>query len=642
MTNASGRKPADLRVSDRDGARTGSLRWGGPVREVAFFAVLFAFLWLWVQPVLIYDCGAITNFPVFYKGWPFFFQTVRTPGGFVQYAAAFLSQLFYYSWAGAAVITLQIWATCLCTGYLLRKADLPAARLLRFAPAIVMLVAYAGYSYHFPLFLGVLACVAFASMYAQSAGRSRSDIGVFLGLLTILYLAGAAASLSFAASCAAYELRRRRWRQAGLYPLVAAVLPYVLGVLILRISVDNAYTELLPFSWRIVSLPSRERLIATVYVAYLLPVAGVLAGALRHLWRDRRPEPAKHKSGFLARSLGKPVVSWTLGTIVLFAVGGGTAWLARDAGRKALLEIHHYACRRMWPQVLDAARHCPADACVINAIDRALYHQGRLGQDLFLYAQEPEALVVTGSDHIVHYWHTFDTLMDLGLVNQAEKNLTECLEAFGEQPMILKRLATVNMVKGRTEAARVYLGALRKTLFHSRWAGEQLARLDADPSLSSDPEIQRMRVRYYRPDSIAEFYDRDAMLTALVGPDEPPGPQPASGGRNRMAFEYLLAWRLLTGQLGRVAQQAGRMAEFGYTEIPPLCQEAILIYAYGTGRQVDLRGLSINPEIERQFKNFSAVVNRYGANRAAAIPELARDYRGSYFFYYFNAKVANR
>ncbi|HSW02195.1 MAG TPA: hypothetical protein VLI39_18670, partial [Sedimentisphaerales bacterium] len=46
------------------------------------------------------------------------------------------------------------------------------------------------------------------------------------------------------------------------------------------------------------------------------------------------------------------------------------------------------------------------------------------------------------------YWHAFDTLIDLGLMNQAEKNLTECLETFGEQPLILERLATVNLVKG--------------------------------------------------------------------------------------------------------------------------------------------------------------------------------------------------
>ena len=84
-------------------------------------------------------------------------------------------------------------------------------------------------------------------------------------------------------------------------------------------------------------------------------------------------------------------------------------------------------------------------------------------------------LLITGDDHVVLYWHAFDTLMDLGLVNLAEKNLTECLETFGEHPLILERLATVNLVKGRTDAARIYLGVLRKTLFHHR-LGERLAR----------------------------------------------------------------------------------------------------------------------------------------------------------------------
>ncbi|HSW00123.1 MAG TPA: DUF6057 family protein, partial [Sedimentisphaerales bacterium] len=234
------------------------------------------------------------------------------------------------------------------------------------------------------------------------------------------------------------------------------------------------------------------------------------------------------------------------------------------------------------------------------------------------------------------YWHAFDTLIDLGLMNQAEKNLTECLETFGEQPLILERLATVNLVKGRTEAARIYLGALRKTLFHHRWASEQVARLDADPDLSSDAEIQRLRVGYFGSGAPAEFYDPETLLTALIGPET------EQGSRNRMAFEYLMAWNLLRSNLGRIARQVRRLSEFGYTEIPPLWQEAILIYAYGAGKTDILKALAIHPEIERRFKNFSAIVNRHGVDKAAAILELARDYRGSFFFYYFCTKVANR
>ena len=106
------------------------------------------------------------------------------------------------------------------------------------------------------------------------------------------------------------------------------------------------------------------------------------------------------------------------------------------------------------------------------------------------------------------------------------------------------------------------------------------------------------------------------MLAALVSP------VPCE---NRMAFEYLTAWYLLKGQLPRVVQQIERLDEFGYTEIPPLWQEAILIHSYGTGKAVDLRGRTISQEMHRRIQYFSSVVNKHGRNRDAAMAELARD-----------------
>ena len=318
--------------------------------------------------------------------------------------------------------------------------------------------------------------------------------------------------------------------------------------------------------------------------------------------------------------LTKPAVQWVFGTLVLFAAGAATALLAPDSREKALLEVHHYACRRMWPEVLAAARRCPDSAYATNAVNRALYHTGRLGAEMCRYVQQPDALLITGDDHSMLYWHAFDTLMDLGLANLAEKNLTECLETFGEHPLILERLATVNLAKGRTDAARIYLGALRKTLFHHRWASDLLARLDADPNLAGDAEMQRLRAQSLRKDSIAEFYAKEAMLTALAG----------QGSGNRMAFEYLTSWHLLHGQLGKFVQQMERLDEFGYREIPPLWQEAILIYTYGTGKPLDLHGRTIGPEMHQRFKHFSSIATSRGNDRAAAIPELAKNYAGSY------------
>ncbi len=320
-----------------------------------------------------------------------------------------------------------------------------------------------------------------------------------------------------------------------------------------------------------------------------------------------------------------PAARWTVGSVLLLMGGGAVGAVSLDRPQRALLTVHYHACRHEWPQVLEASRRCPDNYTVISAVNLALYHTGRLNQDMFAYLQDPQALLLTGEDHSVLYWHKFDTLLDLGLVNLAEKNLTECMETFGAQPMILQRLALANLIKGKTGAARVYLGALQKTLFFDQWAKDYLTRLDADLALASDTEMQQRRAHLLRKDSTAFFYAQEPMLAALV----------EQGGQNRMAFEYLMAWYLLTKQLDKLVQNLPRLSEFGYAAIPPLYQEATLIYA--TRHPVPLGNFSISAQTQQRIKHFSEIFNRYGRDKNAAWPELARDYAGSYFLYFLYA-----
>jgi hypothetical protein len=388
-------------------------------------------------------------------------------------------------------------------------------------------------------------------------------------------------------------------------------------------------------------------MITAVYVLYLFPIAIALVWGLWQSvaawWKSRKApaqtQPAGKKSRVqsakpaesllagLHRWVSGPAVRWAIESSFLLAAGGAVAVVSLDGPQKALLAVHYYACHRMWPEVLEAARRCPDNYAVMNAVDRALYHTGRLNRDMFTYLQHPDALMITGEDHSVLYWHKFDTLIDLGLMNLAEKDLTECMETFGEHPMILQRLATIDLVKGKIDAARIYLERLRKTLFFSTWANDYLLRLEADPTLATDPQIQQLRARQLRKDSTVFFFAEEPMLSALV----------EQGGQNRMAFEYLMAWCMLTKQLDRFVQNLARLTEFGYTEIPPLYQEAAVIYAYGTKKPVPLKGLTISPEAQRRIEHFSSVFNRHGRNKDAAFGELARDYAGSYFFYFVYA-----
>jgi hypothetical protein len=620
------------------------------IRSLIFFGLLYLYLGLVVQPCLIYSCGTITNFPVFYKGWPFFRDCMSYPGGLLRYVCAFLPQFFYYSWAGALVITGQAWAISACTGWLLRTLGVPGRRLLQFVPALLVLILYAQYSFHFPAIMGALTALGFGCLYVagrEEAGQRRTtcSVAVYFALSVISYVVSAAAYLPFAGLCAIYELLYRRRYVVGLaYLLFAAILPYAIGVLVFHVSIVNAYTDTLPMSWQVRGWGTREKMLEVVYALYLFPIAVASIGGLWRVaaaWWNRRKSPAQVRpteeeprsltaNRPVIRWVRSPAIRWTIESLLLLALGGAVAVASLDGPQKALLAVHYYACHRMWPEVLQASRRCAGNYAVINAVDRAWYHTGRLHRDMFTCPQHPDALVLTGQDHSVLYWHKFDTLIDLGLMNLAEKDLTECMETFGEHPMILQRLAIINLAKGKVEAARIYLERLRKTLFFSNWAKDYLARLAADATLAGDPLIEPLRAQSLRKDSTVSFFATEPMLSALA----------EQGGQNRMAFEYLMASYLLGKRLDKLVQNLGRLTEWGYTEIPPLYQEAALIYAYGTKKPILVKDLAISPEAQRRIENFSSVFNRYGRDKDAAFGELARDYAGSYFFYFIYASSA--
>ena len=204
----------------------------------------------------------------------------------------------------------------------------------------------------------------------------------------------------------------------------------------------------------------------------------------------------------------------------------------------------------MWPQVLQVAHRHPnsfrdgskISYFIIHAINRALYHTGRLGYEMFAYPQPSDALLLNAN--VFEHRMRADTYIDLGLMNMAEHTLTHCLETLGEHPIVLKRLALVDMVKGNIGAARIYLGALGKTFFHADWANSYLKKLESDPNLSTDQQIQRLRTLMMVKDCDFSSLDFENTFSALL----------QKNSQNRMAFEYLMAWYLLTDQLEKLVQ----------------------------------------------------------------------------------------
>ncbi len=607
---------------------------GRPIRSLLFFILFYLYLWLKVDLRLIYHSGeTITTFPVFYRTWAFFRELAPYPGGLVEYLSAIVPQSFYIGWAGALVVTLQAWLICVCTDHFLKAINTSSFRWLRFVPPILLLITYTQYTYHFVTTMALLVALLFVSLYLRVAPKGRLPrLMVFLVLSIILYAIAGGAYLLFAVLCVIYELFFRRCWQIGLlYSLSAAVISYVEGVLIFDVSIVEAFSELLPFSGKILIYETRRKMIEITYILYLLlPSAALLLGLCRIPAKKKVKKKPRHKSTkpgakILSWYFRSSKIRWVTESCLLLGIAGSIVFHFHNNKLKTMLEADYYAYHKMWPQVLQAFHRHPNSFFIVHAVNRALYHTGRLGSDMFAYPQHPDTLFLTSKKRFAAFWKKFDVYIDLGVMNLAESALTESLIRLGERPIILKRLAMINMVKADSGAARVYLGALSKTLFHADWANNYLARLQSDPNLSMDDQIQHLRDMMMETDYGFTNYVPERILLALLQKNR----------YNRMAFEYLMAWYLLTGQLDKLVQNLDRLDDFNYEGIPIHYEEAILIYEVLTGTKVDLKGRQISQRTHQRSRGFSSISNRFrSSNEMAAMLATAPYFGDTYFFYY--------
>jgi hypothetical protein len=495
--------------------------------------------------------------------------------------------------------------------------------------------------------MALLTALLAACLYlktAMSHNRVSSCVSVFLVMSVVLYYLAGGAFLFFALVCVIYELIFRfRWVMSLFYLLCAAVIPYAVGLLVFRISIIDAYSNSLPFSWKILNYETRKRLVAIVYVLYLIPPVMLLVFGLWRRFRARlhlAKKPTGRKSGKKHRNkisnLPPKAFSWYscspklrffVNSLLLLAIAGSAGFFCRNEDLRTRFKVDYYAYHKMWPELLTSAQRDPDNPFIAHAVNRALYHVDRLGYDMFSWPQHSDYLFLSDKKYKWMYWQIFDVFLDIGVVNMAENALTECLEGLGSRPMILQRLALINMVKGNLGSAKIYLGALSRTLFHTELANNYLERLEADPDLSEDKHIQHLRSLCLDEDCPMYSLFKEKTLLWLL----------ERNSQNRMAFEYLMAWYMLNKHLSKLVENLERLQDFGYPELPTHYEEAALIHVYRRGKPPSLSRYLPSVRKRRQIEDFTRILGGYGGDKKAASKELSKKFRNTYFFYYMYA-----
>ncbi|MCY3022703.1 MAG: DUF6057 family protein [Planctomycetota bacterium] len=585
------------------------------VVEALFFAGYFLYVWLWVDPVLLYQNAG----PVFFTGTDFLEGFLSCPGGLVNYASAFLLQCCQLGWLGAAIASVMAWLICGATRVLLGRIAGRPVKAAHLIPALLLLVIHNRYdSPVMSISIGLALATGLAAGYVllpflSTWLRAATSCVALVGLC---YVAGPGPALLFAVLSGMFELMRcRRWLAGSICFLAGAAL----AVAVAHITGTMPGNALA--SWQ-----DRHSLAATLAAYLYIPLAAAILAALGGAPAAGRPDMAK--ASWRTKCLAccrSTRVQWTFLACALLAAA---VFLHRsfDRNRKTLLQVECLARQQQWQPLLEVAATLSEQTASARLHTlRALYHTGHLADGMFAFPQREGQELLPEIDEGLDFCMALSaTFLELGQVNMAEHYAHESLEHDGDRPETLELLATVNVLKGRTQAARIFLNLLKKSPFHRRRAEQFLRALDADPRMSEDKEIARIRSVMVTTDFAGSHAPTASLLQQLLHTNK----------GNKMAFEYLMAHFLLAQQLDKFAKNLERMDGLDYPAIPRHYEEAILIYQRPKPPPpVDLHGRTIRAETLQRFAKFDEIARRHLRDLPSIQPSLAREYGDTFWFF---------
>jgi len=602
------------------------------------FAGLFVYLWRGLEPYLLYyGFGVFGEYPQF--SWDAMFLKARfgTPGGPLSVLTGFLAQWYYQSWLGAMVIVAVLWVLFLGTRRLLRQVGAEGGRDWAFLPPLLGLVVYNRYDHPLQALLAVGVSVWLTVLYlsvpAKNAGIRMATFAVLYSLC--YYVTGGAALVFGLTVCVAEGLSGKRILRAGLCAALAVAAPLVIGSWVFSLGPREAFCVGTPLDPGLMAgLGKTSRwLLWGLYAFVPAAVLGTMVwGWLAHRVMLRRSKRRVSATTPARMDRLRRRLPWVQAVVRRAAVVGLciACMMDRQTGTKYDLAMHYCSRQRDWAGVLRLAgqmrgRYTFPPACIFD-VDRALAHLGRMGDDLFAYPQNTKVLAFLSLGDLGHqFWFAklFDLHFDLGDLNAAEQDAYELLEVQGPSPFILEALARVHIAKGEYEAARVPLKALRRSPAFRAVALRWLEEL-ADPArLAADPNVASWRRWSRQTDhEVREAYYDQVLLDMLS--DHPD---------NRMAFEYLTGYYLLTHQRAKLVDNLRRLRDLGYDRLPRHYAEALLIHLSQTRKPIDMQGWTIDPGAADQLRQITVAWKDMRGDRQAAMAALAPRFGDTYTFY---------
>lgn len=606
------------------------------------FVGLFVYAWRGIQSQLLYyGFGVFTAYPVFSWEGSFLWSVLRTPGGAMNSLAALFAQAYRSPSLGALVIVAALGALFAGIRNLLRSTQADRLRDLAWAPVILAMMVYSRCDDPLAALLAVSLSVGMAALYNTIVMKPLAvRAGAFLILFAVMYwLAGGSAFVFACTVCLIEALLYRR----GIAGVIEAVLASG-GALVLGRGVFGLAPRAI---WTVGTFwdsarnggfsPLSSLLMVVLYAFVPALVVAVFLGRIlaamgdrtRRGRRARSAKPAKDDEQVRRRRTGDSRLGIGVRMLAVAVIAAMGLVSSRNYIRDERI-LNYHARQRDWDRVIAQAHRMRVRRTftrpAVFDIDRALAHQGRLGEEFCAYPQdETKTLFLSFDDMTGRLQHSklLELYLDLGCPNAAEKNAYELLDNEGPSPFVLEALVRIHLVKGQYESARIAFGAMKKYAgcreYVRKWAG-----IIADPARAeSHPLIHAWRQVKGNVDYAVGGIAFESMLRRLLQ-DTPD---------HRLAFEYLMANYLLKHKRAEFMSCLPLLGPLGYRQLPRHYAEAILVHSLETKRPAEAQGWAIAADVQSQFRETFDVVRNARGNNQAVFDTLAPKYGDTYTFY---------
>lgn len=549
------------------------------------------------------------NQSLFLFSGEYFHTFLGKPGVFIELSGKFITQFYKNELIGSILVATFFTSFFYSFTRLFRSQNLSSSliQLLSLIPTCLLVLMQTHYYHFMDVNLGFLSVILFFILSVYLSKRNVDFIMLILFPL-FYYLTGAFAWI-FAGTYIVYSTfqffgdKKYKYLYSVLLLPISALIVFISKKLIFLQPYDLLISFPLP------AINDSKYLI----LLYILSGYIVLVPLIRRL----------KFTNTTARPLYVQITS-----ILVMLLTGYMLYLSYNIQTSRVLKIEKYVFEQQWKEVIRFNEKNSSENLIGQYFyNVALSETDQLCDKLFYGGQNfnvGSLILPWGNEHmsIGSYFY-----YAIGLVNEAQRWAYEDMVVNGQKPENLKMLVKTNIINSNFRMAKKYIDILKKTVQYKDWAIGYEKLVEDTTLLIKNPELNKKRQIMPKIDFFIQINSAQNNIPRLI----------ESNLNNKSAFEYMIAWQMLSKNIEEVVNQIKTLKTLGYSRIPRHMEEAAMIYYNGKKIMPDLGGLTISDETLSRFAQYVTAFKSSRQNMALAKERLGAQF-GNTFMYYYHFK----